>query len=272
MVCVCLMVSEKSIAQKKSTAFLNNPVVYINLMLPYENNLLLVDGTGALYSNKFSAKVDEDDAGKLSNRNENICLLRDKQKLAIETRPLPKQTDTLFINMWGLYYSKAYSLQISFKAIPLMLPVDAWLIDNYLHKQTAIDLFGKTLYNFSANKDSNSYVNRFKIVFIRNYQKEDEITSINKASTLNVAEVTAYPNPVTGNKLTLRFNDMPKDYYNIKLSGLSGEILSAQNIIHYGGSNEYYLPVNSVYTKGIYTVIISGRDTKKIIHLPVVIE
>ena len=97
-----MFIPGQSKAQKKAIAYLSNPVVYINLMLPSADSLLLVDGTGALYANKFSASVDENDAGKLSNFNENICLFRDGKKLAIETRPIPKQTDTLFIRMWGI--------------------------------------------------------------------------------------------------------------------------------------------------------------------------
>ena len=102
--CTCLVGHAKS--TKEVTAYLQNPVVYINLMLPSGDTLLLVDGTGALYGNKFSAGVDADDAGKLSNMNENICLFRNGQKLAIEARPIPKQTDTLFIRMWGMIMPK----------------------------------------------------------------------------------------------------------------------------------------------------------------------
>ena len=150
--------------KKKPSLILPNPVVYVNLMLPSADTLLLVDGTGVLYANKFSAGVDEDDAGKLSNFNENICLFRDGKKLAIETRPVPQQPDTLFICMWGVI-RQTYDLQISLRNIPLMLPVNAWLVDNYLHTQTQVNLFSKTLYSFSPGNRSSSYVNRFIIVF-----------------------------------------------------------------------------------------------------------
>src|SRR5690242_12139058 len=96
MLLVCVFVPQSK-AQKETTAYLLNPVVYVNLMLPSADSLLLVDGTGVLYSNEYSAGVDEYDAGKLSNFNENICFFRDGQKLAIEARPVPKQADSLFI-------------------------------------------------------------------------------------------------------------------------------------------------------------------------------
>ena len=69
---ILVTVPTQSQAQKKAVAYLNSPVVYINLMLPSADSLLLVDGTGAIYSNQYSASVDGYDAGKLSNFNENI--------------------------------------------------------------------------------------------------------------------------------------------------------------------------------------------------------
>lgn len=258
-------------AQKEATAYLLNPVVYINLMLPSGDTLLLVDGTGALYGNQFSANVDADDAGKLSNMNENICLFRNGQKLAIEARPIPRQADTLFIRMWGMVMPK-YDLQVMIKGIPLMLPVQAWLVDNYLHTQTPINLFGKNTYNFTLTADTGSYLNRFIIVFDKSYRQGNNLVNTGKASQLNTGQISVYPNPVTGNRLSLHFMGMLKDNYTIKLTGLSGETLAGINIMHPGGNSEYYLPLNSVYTKGVYAVTIFGINTRKIIHLPVIIN
>ncbi len=258
-------------AQKKAIAYLANPVVYINLMLPSADSLLLVDGTGAMYANKFSANVDEDDAGKLSNFNENICLFRDGYKLAIEARPLPKNPDTLFIHMWGMH-QPAYTLQINLRGVALLLPNQAWLVDNYLHTQIPVSLFGKTKYSFNASADTNTYLNRFMIIFKRDSKKDNNTISTGNVTHLNTCGVTVYPNPVTGNKLTLQFNNMPKDNYDIKINSLSGRILSGLNIMHNGGNSEYYLPLNSVYTKGIYSLTISGKNTGKIIHLSIVVN
>lgn len=261
-------------AQKKALVYLGNPVAYINLMLPSADSLLLVDGTGALYSNRFSAAVDGNDAGKLPNFNENICLFRDGQKLAIETRPIPKQQDTLFVRMWGMY-NQTYSLQIYFRSIFAMFPVHALLIDNYLHTQKQIDLFGKTLYSFTPDvADTNSYINRFQIVFSRNNTvQNNDVVSINTAQQLNAGagKVSVYPNPLTGHLLTLQFNSMPGDDYSIKLTNVSGEVLLTKNIKHEGGNNEYYLTVNSVI-KGIYTITVSGKNSGKIIHLPIIVN
>jgi hypothetical protein len=270
MLFICLFISWQSKAQKKAIAYLVSPVVYVNLMLPSADSLLLVDGTGVLYSNRYSADVDDYDAGKLSNFNENICLFRNGQKLAIEARPLPKQTDTLFLHIWGVR-QQVYDLQINLRNPLLLLPIQGWLIDNYLHTQTQVSLLNKTHYRFTTGVDTNSYLNRFMIVFERDDRQQNNIVSVGNATQLNIGTVSVYPNPFSGNKLTLLFNNIPKDNYTITFGSLSGKILSAINIIHSGENKKYYLPLNSVYTKGIYTVTVSGKNTKKIIHLPIVV-
>lgn len=269
---VCILSPNNVSAQKKAVVYLGNPVAYINLMLPSADSLLLVDGTGALFCNKYSAAVDGHDAGKLSNFNENICLMRDGYKLAIELRPLPQQRDTLFLHMWGLR-NQTYALQVNFKSIFAMFPVHAMLIDNYLHTETPADLFGNTVYSFAPNvADTNTYLNRFQLVFVRNIvQQNNDVVSVSTTQQLNEAKVVAYPNPVTGSRITLRFHNMPADDYSVKLTSLTGGILSAQNIKHAGGNDEYYLPVNTVI-KGVYSITISGKNSGKIIHLPIIVN
>jgi len=273
---VCLFIisaalPESLAAQKKAVAYLANPVVYVNLMLPSADSLLLVDGTGCLFANQFSANVDYDDAGKLSNMNENICLLRDGKKLAIEARPIPKQTDTLFIHMWGMY-RQTYTLQINMRSIPLLLPVHVWLIDNYLHTQTPVSLFEKTLYSFKPSTDTGSYINRFMMVFNHNERKEGNEVNTSGAETVQTGKITVYPNPVTNSRICMHFTGMPKGKYSIRLNSLSGEFLSGLNILHAGADNEYYLPINSVYTNGIYSITVSNISSGKTIHLPVIIN
>lgn len=248
-------------------ALKQEPVIFVNLMLPSADTLLLVDGTAAMYGFRFSNLVDEYDAGKLPNFNENISMLRNGHELAIEARHIPLKTDTLFIRMWSME-NQAYNLQVVPKNIPLLLPAKGWLIDNYLHTQTPLNLYNKTLYSFTPNSDTGSYMNRFMIVFNREIRQAPGTISINT----NISGIKLYPNPVTGNRISLQFTNMPKDSYNIKVSNVEGRPYANINIEHSGGNNEYYLPVNSVYSKGVYSVTIESKVSKKIIHLPLVVN
>ena len=253
-------------AQNISSAYLHGPVVYINLMLPSADSMLLVDGTAAMYGNKYSANVDIYDAQKLPNFFENICLLRDNEDLAIEARPFPKQNDTLFIQMWGLR-QPAYAIQVSIKGIAGVLASEAWLADNYLHTKTPVNLFNNTLYSFSPNSDIASFKNRFMIVFNHNAKQNNIV-----APVIHIDDIKVFPNPVAGNRIGLQFSNVSKGKYRVSVSSFTGELLMNTNIIHNGGSSTYYLPLNSVYTKGLYTITISAADAGKIIHLPVILN
>jgi hypothetical protein len=58
----------------------------------------------------------------------------------------------------------------------------------------------------------------------------------------------------------------------IKLSNLSGRIISSVAVTHDGADHQYYLSLNSVYTQGIYSITVTGKKTEKIIHLPIIIN
>lgn len=251
------------------------PVMYVNLMLPSADSLLLVDGTAAMYASRFSDNVDEYDANKLSNFWENISLFRNGQALAIEARNIPLQTDTLFIRMWGMK-NQTYNLQVVPANISLMLPAKVFLVDNYLHTQKPADLYGKTLYSFTSNSDTGSYVNRFMLVVERDRRLFNN-TALNLPISENVVKtgsVRIFPNPLTGNKITLQFNNMNKDDYNIQVSNLTGRLLVNTNIVHNGDNNEYYIMLKSVNVQGAgaYNLTITGKNSGKIIHLPLIIN
>jgi len=139
------------------------PAVYTNLMVPLsDSSLSLIDGVGAAFSNNFSENIDAKDAAKQWNFNENIALSRNSHYLAIELRPMPIATDTLFFKLY-LKQQQPYTLQIlSHKARGV---IQAWLVDKYLSVQKEINLSDISLYNFTPNSDTNSYRNRFMIVF-----------------------------------------------------------------------------------------------------------
>ncbi|MEP6465633.1 MAG: hypothetical protein ABJB05_04985 [Parafilimonas sp.] len=144
-------------------AGVNYPIIYTNLLVSSGNTYFLTDGVAAVFSNKFSAAVDGDDAIKLWNFGENIALVRGNYMLAAEFRPVPVLRDTLFYRLY--LKQRPYTLQIftqDFAGVPAM---HTWLVDTYLHTKTAVNLTDTTLYNFTPNKDTTSYRNRFMLVF-----------------------------------------------------------------------------------------------------------
>ncbi|MEP6682654.1 MAG: T9SS type A sorting domain-containing protein, partial [Parafilimonas sp.] len=258
------------------------PAIYTNLMVPVGDSLYLADGVGTGFGNQFSAKVDEEDANKLWNFDENISLYRDTKYLSIELRPMPVLTDTLFFRLY--LRQKPYTLQLftqNFENLPLMR---AWLVDKYLNTKTEINLHDTTLYNFTPNLDTLSYRNRFMLVFNRQFtgtpvpvtkvinQDNPDVTGVANSITETAGGVTIYPNPVSTSKVTLQFSNMDKGDYEVTVYSPKGQKLASREINYPGGNTAFPLPLNPSWNAGVYNVGVINKDSKKIINLKLVIS
>jgi predicted outer membrane repeat protein len=123
----------------------------------------LSDGTLAAFDASGNPALDELDAGKKLNDNQNIALQRQGKLLAIEVHPPILQSDTLFIATNGLQ-QRTYKLEL----IPEQLNrtgLQAFLWDEFLQLRTPLSLTDTSRYSFVATSDSLSYTNRFMILF-----------------------------------------------------------------------------------------------------------
>jgi hypothetical protein len=260
------------------------PVIYTNLMIPEGNTTSLTDGVGAAFGDKFSASVDGDDAEKVWNFDENIALVRGTYALAIEFRPKPALTDTLFYRLY--LRQEPYTLQIFTKDFSGMPLLRAWIVDKYLNTKTEINLNDTTLYNFTPNPDTNSYRNRFMLVFNRQFQATPmPVTRITNASNPNTtgvddnsitsaaSSVSVYPNPVIEIKnAMIKFNKMAKGDYEVIVYDAKGEKILSQKVQHDGGNNLYSLRSNASWAAGVYTITVSNEDSKKNTTLKLIIS
>lgn len=242
------------------------PHVYINLLLPSADSLLLIDGTGALFAPKFSNLIDENDAIKFPNFNESIAMLRFDRRMAIETRPYPTFNDTLFIKMTYLRAQQPYALSI----LPVNIPpnaVRAWLIDKYLNVRAPVKLSDTTLYNFTPGTDTASFMRRFIIVYNKQLIANPVPVVKNESAEKTLAgSINIFPNPVTENKFQLNLVSVSKGNYKAEVYGVDGKILLIKYIEHAGGSSSYSTNLPATTTAGIYTVSVtnsSGRLIKK---------
>jgi hypothetical protein len=257
------------------------PVVYTNLMVSDQGKLSLVDGVAAGFDNSFSAGVDGDDATKLWNFTENIALIRDGKALAIEFRPFPVLTDTLFYRLY--LKQRPYTLQIysrNFAGVSLR----AWLLDKYLNKRTAVNLHDTTLYNFIPNADTDSYRNRFMLVYNRQFTATavpvtKTTNTLHSLTTGNVTGIdtktggiSVYPNPiVAGGAGLLRFNNMDAGQYEVTVYNPQAQKVTGFKIRHNGGDYIYQLPVNPSWVSGIYTINIVSQNFTEPVKLQLVI-
>lgn len=245
-------------------ARVTSPYIYVNLLLPSADSLLLVDGTAALFAPKFSNLIDEDDAIKFPNFNESIAMLRFDRRMAIETRPYPVLTDTLFIKMTYLKAQQPYDLSI----LPVNVPehaAQAWLIDKYLNVKTPVNVNDTTLYSFTPGSDTASYMRRFIIVFNRQFIADPvPVTKDESEAKMLAGSINIFPNPVTTNRFQLNVVNLNKGNYKAEIHSNDGKILLVWDIEHAGGSSSYSVNLPAGTAAGIYTVVVMD-DNKKLI-------
>jgi hypothetical protein len=73
--------------------------------------------------------------------------------------------------------------------------------------------------------------------------------------------VTVFPNPVTGKTISIQFNNLPKDQYEISVYIITGQIVYQHSLFHPGGSLSKTLMLPANLVQGIYHIQIrSGQD------------
>ncbi|MDB5276046.1 MAG: type sorting protein [Ferruginibacter sp.] len=126
---------------------------------------LLCDGALARYNDLYNVSPWETyDAAKMNNFNENLSLVREGRYLSVESRPYPKQNDTLFVPFWGLKV-RDYALTITSNNLD-GLNQTAILYDAFTNVTKQVDMTSATvIYPFSVTSDpASSSLNRFKVI------------------------------------------------------------------------------------------------------------
>lgn len=124
----------------------------------------LSDEADAWYGTNYSAAVNDADAREINNWDENISILREGKKLAIEQRPVIVLRDTLPIFMNNMK-QQGYEFEFRPQAFTNTTLV-AELIDNFLNLRTPLSVVAPTTVSFAVTADpASSASNRFMVVF-----------------------------------------------------------------------------------------------------------
>ncbi len=124
----------------------------------------IADGAVVIYDNAYSPAVDNNDAREVNNWDENIAIARSGKHLAIETRPVVQQKDTIPLFMNNMR-QMAYQFQFAPSNFTNTL-LKAELIDNFLATRTLLSVTDTVLVSFSITADpASSANNRFMVVF-----------------------------------------------------------------------------------------------------------
>ena len=165
------------------------PLSTLNIQLYQKDSLLNSampsDGVIVNFDPSFHNIIDQRDAIKPVNQDENLGVIQNNYVLSIESRKTPTNEDTLQLNLTQLRDS-AYTLVFNFNQ---PLGMKSFLIDRYLGVQYPIESLGQTQYHFnvSASNLLSKANNRFGIVF------EETYSSVND---FGKSKLTIHPNPI----------------------------------------------------------------------------
>jgi hypothetical protein len=225
----------------------------INLQeMNYDGTASVLDEVFSSYSSNFSEKIDDMDASKLANIQENLAIVHDDQLLMVERRPSLHQNDEIEMKLWNTK-QQAYILQFNPQNLSTTIP--AWLVDNYLETVTEVPLDKISNFDFSINNDGSSGASdRFKVVLS---SKKPELLN-----NLFTQSIRVYPNPVEGRNINLQFLNTPAGRYQLKVVNSLGQVVYKKNIDHRAGINSEKLLLDESISKGVYQLQIGNEKTK----------
>ncbi|MFP5040798.1 T9SS type A sorting domain-containing protein [Parasediminibacterium sp. JCM 36343] len=129
-----------------------------------DSQFVNLDGAVLCYKNSFTNALGKEDATKMMNAAENLSIFSNNNTLSIEGRASPAMGDTVQLRLGQLVNNASYRLLIdlaSFNSLGLQ-PI---LIDSLLQKQIPLTTATKNIYPFTTTNNTNSFANRFSVLF-----------------------------------------------------------------------------------------------------------
>ena len=123
------------------------------------------DGTMALFNRSYSnAASIYEDVRKIFSSTENLSILHDDLKIAVEKRKQPIAGDTIWYDVTRLKAGK-YTFELFFNQADNW-PLDVFFEDAYAKSKVPVSLTAHSLLDVDVNSDSASFAsNRFRLVF-----------------------------------------------------------------------------------------------------------
>lgn len=241
------------------TVFRNAATAQIRFTL-YEDGALAQDGTSAdgfviNFNENNSNAIDESDALKPVNQDENIGVMNGGNVYSYESRNLPTASEVLPISHTQ-FRNTNYTYKIAVSGIE---NVNAYLLDKYKNTSTQLINGAETTVSFAieAGQTASSAENRFDIVFG---------TTLGNEESAFAKAVSVYPNPVVDNQFFVQIPSSSEGTLTVKMANLLGQEVFAKTID--ATENTVKIEPAKTLQSGIYMVSISNgkaTTTKKLI-------
>jgi hypothetical protein len=186
-----------------------------------------LDGCIAAFYEGANQAADDADGKKMINTGENIGFVRNAVNLSSEHYPLVTAQDILSLKIWNTQQAR-YKLKLNTEEFT-MVGVEAWLQDLYTGTSQQLNLDGSVQeYEFDVDPTvSASSGTRFRIVFTNTALAVDTPTQ---------GQLSIYPNPVTGGKVTVSLPSGTFEGCSYQLINVLGQVVRQDQIENTTGS------------------------------------
>ncbi len=226
-------------------------ILRVNLLKQIETNWQPFDAVMTLFHANAANTIDELDAVKMFNSNNNITLQNSGVSLMAEHRALPAVQDTLQLRVNDMEAGINYKLSIqteNFSAIDLT----ARLEDLLTNTSVPVALNGTlTEYTFVPSATDN-VADRFRIVFGAPLSN-DAIES----NTINM-----YPNPVIGSSFQIQLPKSMGGIYKYTIINTLGQVVD-QGKINVTEQTNHTLTLKKTLPSGIYILNVIDEQNKE---------
>ena len=194
--------SSKDVSATPTSVFSNDSQASINVLLYKDDDLnnddRETDALGINFSPNGNNAIDQMDANKLGNPDENLARFENGQPISLENRALPSNNESLALYTDG-YTENDYTFVINNNNLPD--DVEAYLVDDHTGNQTLLSE-GENQISFTVDQNTPASIatDRFSIDF------EIETFNIDDNELANSFKV--YPNPVTDGQVSIQSNNM----------------------------------------------------------------
>lgn len=217
------------------------------------------DGNLVTFSNLSSNDVDDEDAIKPTNANENFALQVKQSRVAIERRRPLIIKDSVFYSMWNMR-QKNYELEIVSDNLNIPEGLSAVLEDNFTGTKTPLSNAGTVNMKFTVSAEAGSAAtDRFRIVIVQKVKPNSRQTEKTNTDG-NRSFISIYPNPVKDATVNLAFSNMEEGNYSISLRNSFGQLVYEKKINHTGGNRAEIIKLAKQLASGLYNLEISKGE------------
>jgi hypothetical protein len=204
-----------------------------------------VDGLIVAFDGSETNTVNENDASKLTNFDENMATSNSGKLLSIEKRSIPADTEEIPLDITN-YKGTSYSIKAEGSGLSGSTP---YLFDTYTNTTTEIPQNGIVDYAYTvdAGNAASFAANRFKITYTNKSLKNIDNS---------VSSFALYPNPSNSNSFNVVVpQSMSKA--SLTVSNLLGQKLYSQNDLKSGVTVK--IDVSKVKISGVYLVSLTSE-------------